>query len=236
MTRLNCIIVDDEPQARKLLESYVLKLPELKLAAQAKNAMEAFQLIQENPIDLVFLDINMPEVTGIGLLHMLRTPPLVIMTTAYSEYALQSYEFDVIDYLLKPIRFERFVKGVTKAIKAKEAEILAQDIKPFSDHLEFKADGALKKLKLDDILFIQSLGNYLKIVTPVKTYVTLKTTKEAEELLPKVKFIRIHKSFIINFEKISSTEKEEVMIGKHRLPVGKTYKKYFFSLTNRNSG
>ena len=230
MAKLKCIIVDDEPQARRILESYILKIADLELVASAKNAVEAFEIIQHKSVDLIFLDINMPEITGIGLLQMLKTPPMIIMTTAYSEHAMESYEYDVVDYLLKPIRFERFLKSIDKVKKAGLAKKLVLDLRPVPGYLEFKTDGDVKQIKFEEILFIQSLGNYLKIVTPVKTYVTLKTTKETEEILPKTQFIRIHKSFIVNLEKICAVKGEEVMVDKHTLPIGKTYKKYFFSL------
>lgn len=231
---LKCLIVDDEPPAIKIIENYLSKLSNIELVGTAGNAIEAIDILKNGHVDVLFLDVNMPEISGINLLKILKNPPSVILTTAYSEYALESYEYNVIDYLLKPIRFERFITAVEKARSAKLASMGKNAVVNTPANFEFKINGVSRKIELNDILYIQSLGNYIKIFTAQKSYVALMTTKEAESFLPKTQFIRIHKSFIVNILKVEEHSNEFVqMPAGIKLPIGKIYKKYFLeSRTN----
>lgn len=221
--KLNCLIVDDEHLARKLLEDYLERIPNLVLRSSAKNALEAIECIRDNPIDLMFLDIQMPDLTGLDLLKTMQKKPAVILTTAYSEYALQGYELDVVDYLLKPIGFERFVQAVNKAsdlielrrVNAQEKEI---------DHLTVRADHKLVRIKLEDILYIEGLREYVSIFTKEKRVITLESMKNLEDILPPKKFLRTHRSYIVSLDKTDAINGNSVEINGKLLPIGKTYK------------
>jgi DNA-binding LytR/AlgR family response regulator len=223
---LKCLIVDDEPPAIKIIENYLSKLQGMEIVGTAANAIEAFNQLQANKVDILFLDVNMPEISGINLLKIIKDPPVVILTTAYSEYALESYEYNVTDYLLKPIRFERFIQAIEKAKTVKQLKPVEPVIAE-STHFEFKVNGCSKKIPFKEILYLQSLGNYIKVFTTLKSYVVLLSTKEAEGMLPKSKFVRIHKSFIINMTRVTEHDHEFVTLETEKLPIGKTYKKFF---------
>lgn len=224
---MTCLIVDDEPLARNLLSEYVRKIPYLKLQGTCSNPLEALELLRNHPVDLLFLDIQMPEITGITLLKTLHKKPLVILTTAYSEYALESYELDVVDYLLKPITFERFLRAVDKASQ----RISATPEKKISEQSQsfiFVKDGTkLVKVRLDDILYIEGLKDYVTIHTRQQKIVTLQRLKALEDQLPADQFIRIHHSFIISVGAIDAVHKSEVQIGKVTIPVSDSYRKAF---------
>lgn len=222
--KLNCLIVDDEHLARKLLEDYVSKLPTLNLVGTAKNAMEAMQLIQENQIDLMFLDIQMPDLTGLDLLKSMSIKPAVILTTAYSEYALQGYELDVVDYLLKPIGFERFMQAVNKACKLLQLKNSKPSEPAEIDHLLVKADHKLVRIKLEDILYIEGLREYVSIFTKEKRVITLESMKNLEDILPPKKFLRTHRSYIVSLDKTDAINGNCVEIKGKLLPIGKTYR------------
>lgn len=226
--KLKCIIVDDEQGARQILENYLGKLNYTELCGTFDNAVEAFHYLKQNKVDLLLLDINMPEVDGFGLLDMLAHKPVVIFTTAYSDHALKGFEYNAVDYLHKPIRFERFVVAMEKALKW--ASI--QDDEPQIDTITIKADGAVIKLQVTDIYYIESLGNYIKVHTPRKIYIVHMTMNEMERLLPQKIFIRVHKSYIVNTTRIGSSTDEYVMINDTTIPIGKTYKKYFMNFTS----
>lgn len=220
---LNCIIVDDEPRAYAILVQYIARLSYASHTASCMNVMEACDVIRNHKVDLIFLDINMPELDGFSLLEMISPIPLVILTTAYTDYALKSYDYNAIDYLHKPIRFERFAKAMEKASKWKQLT----DVSTGSPtHIAVKTDGYVRQLKLDDILFMESLGNYVRIVCESANFITLMKTKELEDKLPKRSFVRIHKSYIVNAAKIRLMSQESVQITTFCLPIGKTYKKY----------
>ncbi|HEY5690238.1 MAG TPA: LytTR family DNA-binding domain-containing protein [Cyclobacteriaceae bacterium] len=232
---LNCLVVDDEPLARNLLSDYVMKVPYLHLAGTAENALAAMKFLRENSIDLVFLDIQMPELTGINLLKALHVKPMVIFTTAYSEYALESYELDVVDYLLKPITFERFLKATEKVSQRKlgvEAGTTAMpDIPPFV----FVKDGTkLVKVMFKDILYVEGLKDYVSIHTVGQKIVSLQRLKTLEEQLPPNQFIRIHNSYIVSLNAIRSIHKNEVQIGSATLPISDSYKKSFREWVDKN--
>ncbi|MFB3389654.1 LytR/AlgR family response regulator transcription factor [Flavobacterium sp. LAR06] len=218
-----CIIVDDEPAAHYVLANYIKQNPQLELVFQGYNGIEAMDYLRENHVDLMFLDINMPEISGMELLKIIPTHPKTILTTAYSEFALESYDYGVIDYLLKPIYFPRFLKAVdrffsTENAKAKEEEVAVNSI-------NVKVDGYFMDIELDQLLFAQSFGNYVKLHTIKRTYLASITTSELEKCLPEKSFMRIHKSYIVALDKIDVTEKDFVIIKNEKLPIGITYKR-----------
>jgi DNA-binding LytR/AlgR family response regulator len=218
-----CIIIDDEPAAHYVLANYIKQNPQLELVFQGYNGIEAMDYLRENKVDLMFLDINMPEISGMELLKIIPTHPKTILTTAYSEFALESYDYGVIDYLLKPIYFTRFLKAIerffsTEIIKSETEEIIPNTI-------SVKIDGYLIDIELDQLLYAQSFGNYVKIHTVKRTYLASITTTEMEKCLPEKNFMRIHKSYIVALDKIEESEKDFVVIKNEKLPVGITYKR-----------
>jgi DNA-binding LytR/AlgR family response regulator len=223
-----CIIVDDEPAAHYVLANYIKQNPQLELVFQCYNGIEAMDYLRENKVDLMFLDINMPEISGMELLKILPTHPKTILTTAYSEFALESYDYGVIDYLLKPIYFPRFLKAIERffaldIVKAEPEEVIVNSI-------NVKIDGYLIDIELDQLLYAQSFGNYVKLHTVKKTYLASITTSELEKCLPEKSFMRIHKSYIVAIDKIDDADKDFVFIKKEKLPIGITYKR---ELTDR---
>jgi DNA-binding LytR/AlgR family response regulator len=234
---ISCIIVEDEPLARNLLEQYIQKVSYLHLVQSFSNPLIAIDFLRENKVDLLFLDIQMPEITGVNLLKILpQQKPLVIFTTAYSEYALEGYELDVVDYLLKPITLERFLKAVEKVAQRltpikkesgeeKQEKAVETEITP---NFVFVKDGTkLVKIRLQDILYIEGLKDYVIIHTSHQKVVSLQRMKNLEEQLPNNQFIRVHNSYIISLEAIDAIEKEKVQIGKVFIPVSDTYRKSF---------
>lgn len=218
-----CIIVDDEPAAHYVLVNYIKQNSQLELVFQGYNGIEAMNYLRENKVDLMFLDINMPEISGMELLKILPVHPKTILTTAYSEFALESYDYGVIDYLLKPIYFPRFLKAIdrffaTESLKVKEEETIVNTV-------SVKVDGYFVDIELDQLLFAQSFGNYVKLHTARKIYLASITTTELEKCLPEKSFMRIHKSYIVSLDKIESAEKDFVSIKKEKLPIGITYKR-----------
>jgi len=233
---ISCIIVEDEPLARNLLTDYVRKVPYLDLLNTFANPLEAIDFLRENPVDLLFLDIQMPEITGISLLKVLQKKPLVVLTTAYSDYALESYDFDVLDYLLKPITFERFLRAVEKANQRLATTPAAEKTNHESGHpFVFVKDGTkLVKIRLDEILYVEGLKDYVTIHTKQQKVVTLQRLKNLEDQLPANKFIRIHHSFIIALDAIDAVHKGEVQIGNASLPISDSYKKSFKEFIEKN--
>jgi DNA-binding LytR/AlgR family response regulator len=229
--KIKSLIVDDEQYARKLLEGYINRIPDLELAGQCKNSMEAMQQLNKQHIDLLFLDIQMPDLTGIEFMKTLLNKPLVIFTTAYPEYALEGYELDVIDYMLKPISFERFLKGVNKAIeqimlkRQSETEHFADEElnRDRAGHINIKADHKIYKLRHDRILYIEGLKEYVIFHTRERKFIVLESLKRLEEVLPSGQFIRVHKSYIVNITKIDSLYGNLIEILDHQIPIGKSY-------------
>jgi DNA-binding LytR/AlgR family response regulator len=227
--KIHCIAVDDEPPALHLIEKYILAIPALRLAGTCANAVDALTLLQENVIDLIFLDIQMPHILGTDFMRTLSNPPKVIFTTAFRKFAVEGFDLDAVDYLLKPISFERFLKAINKVMKlnlsAVEKNIL--DYTPERENennfIYLRADRKNIKINLDDLLFIESLKNYIKVVTKDKTIVTKHSISMLEENLPP-SFIRIHRSFIISKDKIDSFTHEFIQIGKYELPVSRSYR------------
>jgi DNA-binding LytR/AlgR family response regulator len=227
--KLSCIIVDDEPGAVSILEEYVYKLNTVHLAGKFFNSVDAFHFMKLHKVDIVLLDINMPEVDGFALLEMLDHKPVVIFTTAYSNYALKAYESGAIDYLHKPIRFERFVRAMEKAEKWRLVHEKTKKV----DVIELKVEKRILAIKTADILYIECSGNYLKFHTQKDQAVVLMTMREIEAKLPDSEFIRIHKSYIVNVSKITAVKGARVFLGGAYLPLGKTYIKYFMKFTGK---
>ncbi|MBN8577520.1 MAG: response regulator transcription factor [Cytophagales bacterium] len=229
--KLNCIIIEDEPLARNLLIDYVSKVPTLQLIQAFGNPLEALEVLRTQPVDLLFLDVQMPQLTGISLLKVLQHKPMVILTTAYSEYALVGYELDVADYLLKPVTFERFLKAIDKVslrLTAGEAQPTEGKSEPAPKDFVFVKDGTKSvRVQLSEILYIEGLKDYVTIHTPGQKIVTLQRMKTLEEQLPADGFIRIHNSFIVSVKAIDVVHKNEVQIGQATLPIGDTYRKGF---------
>lgn len=225
MTPLNCIIVDDEPLAQEIIERYIGSMNELTLIKKCSNALEAFEVLHTENIDLLFLDISMPVISGIDFLRSLKNAPAVIITTAYPDFALQGYELDVTDYLVKPVSMERFMKAVNKAIERKKStQVIHNPVQIKADYLFVKSEQKLVKVKFSEIEFIEGMKDYVKIFTPQKVIVTLLTMKFFETNLPPSEFIRIHKSYIINVEAIKSISGNEVEMKNQKLPIGGIYK------------
>lgn len=217
------IIVDDEPRAHKVLEMYVDRIPDMELAGNFTDALSARNFLQQNAIDIIFLDITMPQISGFDLLRLLTNPPLIIFTTAHPEFAFESYDYDAVDYLKKPIPFERFSKAVNKAISLLPIKRPQALIK---DRIELRVEGEVKVIPFSTIQYFQSLGNYIKVITDEKPLIVQITTAEIESALPKEVFIRIHKSFIVNRARIKIASEDEIILGDQKLPIGKTFKKY----------
>ena len=226
---IKCVIVDDEPLARRVIKKYLLKIPSLKLVKECSNAIEATSVLHENKIDLIFLDVKMPELSGLEFLKILSDPPLVILTTAFSEYALEGYEYSVVDYLLKPIAFNRFLKSVNKAIEriGEKKSIQTDDDLQEKKYIFLRSDKAEHKINLSDIIYVEGCGNFVKIYFSDKMLLVPETMTAIQDMLPSNKFARVHKSFIVSFEKIDKLEGNTLKIKDKRIPIGKYYKKQF---------
>lgn len=221
-----CLIVDDEPIARQIIQTYCTHLPQLQVAGSCGNALEAKAILQREPIDLLFLDINMPVLSGIAFLKTLRNSPQVIFTTAYKEYAVDAFDLSACDYLLKPFSLERFIVAVDKALER------LQPIRPIAipetEHFVFiKSEGRIYRIRYEDILYAEAQGNYTKIVTTQQTLLTSMTFTSAEELLAAAPFLRIHRSFLINKAQISHIEGNRVFIDRYEIPIGSSYREQF---------
>lgn len=235
---MNVIIVDDEPLALEVLETYVGQIPDLNLVAMCNNALEADEALRNNEVDLMFLDIQMPQITGIEFLKSLEKPPLAIFTTAYSEYAVEGFELNAVDYLVKPISLDRFMKAVNKAREKHLANSPAPKTLEDSDFMFVKADKKLVKLNFDDIIFIEGLKDYVIIQHGNTRTITLQTMKSLEAKLPAQKFKRIHRSYIVNLGLINAVLGNMVEVTqkgapKH-LPVGKNYRDELLKIINQN--
>jgi two-component system, LytTR family, response regulator len=227
--KISCIAVDDEPPALQLIEKYIQAIPALDLWGTCANAVDALALLRDNSIDLIFLDIQMPHILGTDFMRTLSNPPKVIFTTAFRKFAVEGFDLDAVDYLLKPISFERFLKAVNKVMKlnlsAGEKNIFssAHENENEDNIIYLRADRKNIKINLDDLWFIESLKNYIKVVTKDKTIVTKYSISTLEETLPS-SFIRIHRSFIIAKNKIESFSHDFIQIGKYELPVSRSYR------------
>lgn len=237
---ISCLIVDDEPLARNLLKEYVSKVPYLELKGTCANALEALDVLHRESVDFLLLDIQMPDITGTAFVKTLLQKPLVVFTTAYSEYALESYELDVVDYLLKPITFTRFLRAVDKVsqrLLPAEKPVAAdkhEGGEPQSSFIFVKDGTKLVKVRWEDIQYIEGLKDYVTIHTRDQKVVTLQRLKVLETQLPPGKFIRIHNSYIVALGAIDVIHKNDVQIGKVMLPVSDTYRKTFREFVERN--
>jgi two-component system LytT family response regulator len=231
---ITCVIIDDEPLAVELLQSYVDREPQLRLLATFHDAQDGVAFIRSHSVDLIFLDIQMPHLNGIQLLKSLELPPMAIFTTAYSEYAVEGFELDAIDYLLKPFDMKRFQRAVTKAIEYhRSLSITGTDKNPY---IFIKSEYQVIKINYEDIRYIESLDDYIKIYTtntrPVLTLMTLKTILEK---LPEELFGRVHRSYIIAFKKIDSIRNKRIKIGETEIPIGSSYADHINSVLTKKS-
>jgi DNA-binding LytR/AlgR family response regulator len=240
--KIKCLIVDDEPLAQRIIEKYAEDIPTIEIAGKCANAFEAMQALNDMQIDLLFLDINMPKLSGINFLKTLKNPPLTIITTAYSEFALEGYELDVLDYLKKPFSFERFLKAVQKAqerMKESAKETIVHEVVTSHNREEnfifVKSNKKTYKVNISDVFYIEALGDYVKIHTTDKIIITYQSMKKIEALLPSASFTRIHKSFIVAISKIKSIEGNMVEIKDEKLPIGSNYKQEFQNIIDKSS-
>ncbi len=228
---MNCIIVDDEPLAREILEEYIGRLSFLHLKGSCKNAFETIELLKKEEVDLIFLDIQMPDFTGMQLYKTLKKKPMVIFTTAYSEHAVEGFEVDAVDYLVKPFSFERFIKAVNKAANLKEMSDTVQSRQNETIESEFifvKDGNKTIKINLDDILYLEGMKDYVKIVLRDKYILSLISMQKMSERLPESRFMRVHRSYIVPFSKIDHIERNRLVIGETWIPIGKNYRDEFF--------
>jgi DNA-binding LytR/AlgR family response regulator len=235
--KLTCIIVDDESMARKLLAEYIRQLPFLDLVSVCKNPFEAMQILQEQTVDLMFLDIQMPGMLGTQFLQSLREKPMVIFVTAYSNYAVESYDLDVVDYLMKPVSMERFTKATLKALEEKQKQEAVKNVsflEKENDVFYVNVEYALVKIQVKDITHVESMKDYVKIflTTAKKPIITKSTLKAIEEKLVAPSFMRIHKSFIVNLDKMESIRSQTIFIGEHEIPVSEGYLEAFMQVVN----
>ena len=228
---IRCVVIDDEPLARQLLSDFVKKVPELQLEGSFSSALKALEKLRKQQVDVLFLDIQMPDITGIEFLKTLEHKPLVVFTTAYAEHALQGYELDVADYLLKPFDFNRFLKSVNKISQRLKSESKSGPSEK-SDSIFIKDGTKLVKVELSTIRYIKGSREYVTIVTGDKKIMSLQTMKSLEEMLPQ-EFIRIHNSFIISLPAVETIFKNKLQVGGEVFPVGITYKKKVFEALRR---
>lgn len=222
--QIKCIVIDDEPLARKGIIEYIADVDFLQLAGEFDNPLPAAGLISSGEVQLLFLDIQMPRITGLDFFKSLQNPPPVIFTTAYPQYALEGFEVNALDYLVKPVSFERFLKAVMKAKELYEMREKNVNEAAQSDYFFIKADNKLVKLAYDDIMYVEALQNYVTVHTRDKKYITYLTFRSVEEYLPEDKFIKVHKSYIVAAAKIDSIEGNDIRIGQQHIPISRNLK------------
>ncbi|MFN8354819.1 MAG: LytTR family DNA-binding domain-containing protein [Spirosomataceae bacterium] len=224
--KTKCLLVDDEPLATELIASYIEKIPDFEVVGVCHNAFDAFAFLQKNTVDLLFLDVQMPRMTGFELLNTLPSRPHVVMTTAFREYGAESYDFDVLDFLVKPIVFDRFMKAIAKFYQRRVMKLdsLASPDAYEQAYMFFKVDRVQKKIYLKDIHFIESLKDYVKIFTDAGMFVTYQRISYLEEKLPEDKFLRVHKSFIVSTSHINAMTGNFIKIQNKLIPIGRNYK------------
>lgn len=222
--QLNCLVVDDEPVARKGIANYVEQTPFLRLAATCKSALEANDYLQNEEIDLLFLDIQMPDLTGVEFIKSLKNPPSFIFTTAFRDYATEGFELDALDYLIKPISFQRFLKAANKARTHFELknQLSSKNKSAEADHFFIKSDGQYIKIHFDDVLYFESERDYIFIFTKEKRYLTLLSLKQLEKELPPEKFIRVHRSFIVAIDQVELMDGNQLKIQDRQIPVSRS--------------
>ena len=223
MKKLSCIIVDDEPVARKILHEFVEQVPFMDMQGKFENAMKAEVFLKNNAVDMIFLDIEMPKVSGLQFLQKMNIESMVILTTAFPQYALEGYELDIIDYLLKPFALSRFLKAVQKAKDYHEMKTRTNGA-PQSSYIFIKSDKRIEKIELHDMLYAESVGNYVSVYTNGKKIIAYLTMKSLESQLPVDDFIKIHQSYLVNCSKIDAIEGNEIKIGSKSLPISRNYR------------
>lgn len=214
----NCLVVDDEPLARQVVEAYIRQTADLRLVTSCAHAFEAFEALTAHRVDLLFLDIQLPSLSGIDLIRRLKQPPALIFTTAYAEYAVASYELEAVDYLLKPITYERFTQSINKFFKRTTSEPAP------ALYSYFKVNGQLVKLQHSDILYAQSIKDYILLKTLERSFIVHLTMKSLSELLPESRFRRIHRSYLVNLSHITKASRQDVQLGAITLPIGESYR------------
>lgn len=227
---LKCLIIEDELPAQRVLKNYIGDVPYLELAGTFKSAVDALETIQKGDIDLLFLDINLPKISGLNFLRSLKNPPRVIVTTAYPDYAHEGFELDVVDYLLKPFSFERFIQALSKLKSERKEEAQSQGPARHNYQHQYafvKVDKTLHRVDFDDILYIESDKDYVKIIRTGENLMLLQTLKFWLEMLPDENFIQVHKSFIVNISKIDKITGNQIKIGDKTIPIGRHYKQDF---------
>ena len=231
---LKCHVIDDEPLAINLLEDHISRVSFLQLSETFSNPLEALISLNKNPVDLIFLDIQMPQLNGVQFMQLLQNRAMVIITSAYQEYAIEGFEHNVVDYLLKPISFERFYRAVEKAhnIKNPNATINAptEMFPTNTGYIFIKVENKMVRVELDDIICIEGLKNYVSIFTKTQRIITLQVMKQLEEILPSNRFVRVHKSFIVALDKIISIERQEIYLKDKIIPIGNTYSDNFYKV------
>jgi two-component system LytT family response regulator len=228
---IRCLIIDDEPLAIDILSDYISKVSQLTLIKSFENPLDALNLLNEGNIDLIFLDVQMPQLSGIQFLKIAQDKCKVILTTAYPEYALDGFNLDVVDYLLKPIAFERFYKAVQKIIQTPTSPLANNFVsQPVinNNFIFVKTEHKIQKVNIDEICFIEGLKDYISIYTPKERIITLQNMKKMEEILPAYNFMRVHKSYIVAINKIDSIERGRILIADKIIPIGDTYRDSFF--------
>jgi len=240
--KINCIAVDDEPLALDIIKDYCEKVPFLNLLQTFDNAIETMEYLRNSRVDLILLDIQMEGLTGIQLLNALKVKPYVILTTAYDNYAIQGFDLDVTDYLLKPISFERFIKGLNKVYDRMQKEANVPSEKQAAtypseisdkDYFFVKTDTHIEKVTSSDVLYVEGMGDYWRIVTRNKRIMTLMNAKGIEEVLPEPQFCRVHRSYFVAIGKIESVERRHIKIADQRIPIGDSYQKNFFDIIEK---
>ncbi|MBU2525894.1 MAG: LytTR family DNA-binding domain-containing protein [Bacteroidetes bacterium] len=223
--KLNCLIIDDEPMAVKVIQNHLKEFPDITVVNTFQHPLEALSVIESNSIDLIFLDINMPKITGLDFLKSISIKPHVIITTAYREFAVESFELDVADYLIKPIPFARFLKAIDKVRHLIQLEKGLSEPIVNKPHIFIKSDKKLIKVYLSEILFVESLKDYIKISTTAGDFLVLRSITSIEEELPNEYFLRIHRSFIVSVEKVKAVEGNTVEVSNRKIPIGRNYLK-----------
>lgn len=226
---MTCLIIDDSPMARAALRSLIEEVEFLELAGECEDALSALKAMQGRQVDLLFLDVEMPRMSGLELLDSLAQKPLVILITSKRDYAVEAFEYRVVDYLVKPVTYPRFVAAVQKAREAFQQQAGKGAAAEGKGQLFIKANNVLTRIALDDILFVQALGDYVTIVTPDKRHTVHFTMKELEHRMPNSRFVRTHRSYIVAMDKIDNVEENSIAIGKHLIPVSESYRSSFFS-------
>ena len=222
---MKCLVIDDEPKALDILKDYIQKVAFLELAGAYRDSLEALNYLQNHPVDLIFLDVNMPDLSGIQFLNALTIQPLIIFSTAYSEYAVESYDYNAVDYLLKPIEFERFLKAANKALEQFQSKKMTN--KEGQDYILIKSGTEMYRLDVSEILYIKGAGNYVTFITKNNEIMSLLNMKDVLRMLPVNQFYRIHKSFIVNFRQVALIEKDQVKIKDKKIPIGEVYRDRF---------